>query len=164
MDHYAVVCFHPHRGMQAKFIGIGAQGLTRRTLPRHRAPQNLHRPPGTGSEGDAVGDDAGRMLLHQAAARGQLGAVAFVVDWGAIPRPQGLGFRPMACTMDPAVVSPQGLKSLQLPCVPASSRGIGPVPWHTYDRPLQRAEFRSADVADGSGASVRDSRMQSFTR
>lgn len=37
-----------------------------------------------------VGDEAGRMLLHQAVQRGLLGAVAFVVDRGAIGSPLGL--------------------------------------------------------------------------
>jgi hypothetical protein len=37
-----------------------------------------------------VGDEAGRVLLHQAVQRGLLGAVAFVVERGAIRRPLGL--------------------------------------------------------------------------
>ena len=40
--------------------------------------------------GLGAGDEAGRMLLNQAIPRGLLGAVAFVVDRGAIGRPQGL--------------------------------------------------------------------------
>ncbi|HEY6356491.1 MAG TPA: hypothetical protein VIY30_18560 [Burkholderiaceae bacterium] len=35
-------------------------------------------------------DEAGRMLLHQAVQRGLFGAVAFVVERGAIRRPLGL--------------------------------------------------------------------------
>lgn len=37
-----------------------------------------------------VGDEAGRVLLHQPVQRGLLGAVAFVVDRGAIRCPLGL--------------------------------------------------------------------------
>ena len=40
--------------------------------------------------GLGVGDEAGRVLLHQAVKRGLLGAVAFVVERGAIRRPLGL--------------------------------------------------------------------------
>ncbi len=40
--------------------------------------------------GLGVGDEAGRVLLHQAVQRGLLGAVALVVDRGAIRRPLGL--------------------------------------------------------------------------
>ena len=40
--------------------------------------------------GLGVGDETGRMLLHQAVQRGLLGAVAFVVERGAIGRPLGL--------------------------------------------------------------------------
>jgi hypothetical protein len=40
--------------------------------------------------GLGVGDEAGRVLLHQAVQRGLLGAVAFVVDRGAIGSPLGL--------------------------------------------------------------------------
>lgn len=40
--------------------------------------------------GLGVGDEAGRMLLHQAVQRGLLGAVAFVVQRGATRRPLGL--------------------------------------------------------------------------
>ncbi len=40
--------------------------------------------------GLGVGDEAGRMLLHQAVQRGLLRAVALVVDRGAIRRPLGL--------------------------------------------------------------------------
>jgi len=47
--------------------------------------------------GLGVGDEAGRVLLHQAVKRGLLGAVAFVVERDAIRRP--LGSRPMACAM-----------------------------------------------------------------
>jgi hypothetical protein len=42
------------------------------------------------SAGLGVGDEAGRVLLHQAVQRGLLGAVAFVVDRGAIGSPLGL--------------------------------------------------------------------------
>lgn len=42
------------------------------------------------SAGLSVGDKAGRVLLHQAVQRGLLGAVAFVVDRGAIGSPLGL--------------------------------------------------------------------------
>ncbi|HMO45435.1 MAG TPA: hypothetical protein PKB14_05395 [Rubrivivax sp.] len=44
---------------------------------------------GTGA-GLGVRDEAGRMLLHQAIQRGLLGAMAFVVERGAIGRPLGL--------------------------------------------------------------------------
>ena len=40
--------------------------------------------------GLGVGDEAGRVLLHQAVQRGLLGAVALVLDRGAIGRPLGL--------------------------------------------------------------------------
>ena len=40
--------------------------------------------------GLGVGDEAGRMLLHQAVERGLLGAVALVVNRGASRRPLGL--------------------------------------------------------------------------
>jgi len=40
--------------------------------------------------GLGVGDEAGRVLLYQAVQRGLLGAVALVVDRGAIGRPLGL--------------------------------------------------------------------------
>jgi hypothetical protein len=40
--------------------------------------------------GFGVGDEAGRVLLHQAVQRGLLRAVALVVDRGAIGRPLGL--------------------------------------------------------------------------
>ena len=46
--------------------------------------------------GLGVGDEAGGMLLHEAIQRSLLGAVAFVVERGAVRRPQGC--RPMACT------------------------------------------------------------------
>jgi hypothetical protein len=42
------------------------------------------------SAGLGVGDETGRVLLHQAVQRGLLGAVAFVVDRGAIRRQFGL--------------------------------------------------------------------------
>ena len=42
------------------------------------------------SAGLGVGDEAGGMLLHQAVQRRLLGAVAFVVDRGAIGSPLGL--------------------------------------------------------------------------
>jgi len=35
----AVVCLDPHRTMQAEPIDVGAQGLARCPLARHRAPQ-----------------------------------------------------------------------------------------------------------------------------
>ena len=44
---------------------------------------------GTGA-GFGLRDEAGRVLLHQAVQRGLLGAVALVVDRGAIRRPLGL--------------------------------------------------------------------------
>jgi hypothetical protein len=44
---------------------------------------------GTGA-GLGAGNEAGRVLLHQAVQRGLLGAVAFVVERGAIRRPLGL--------------------------------------------------------------------------
>jgi hypothetical protein len=40
--------------------------------------------------GLGVGDEAGGVLLHQAVKRGLLGAVAFVVERGAIGSPLGL--------------------------------------------------------------------------
>jgi hypothetical protein len=40
--------------------------------------------------GLGVGDEAGRMLLHQAVQRGLLGAVALVVERSAIGYPTGL--------------------------------------------------------------------------
>jgi hypothetical protein len=40
--------------------------------------------------GFGVGNEAGRVLLHQAVQRGLLGAMAFVVDRDAIRRPLGL--------------------------------------------------------------------------
>ena len=40
--------------------------------------------------GFGVGDEAGCVLLHEAIQRGLLGAVALVVDRGAIGRPPGL--------------------------------------------------------------------------
>lgn len=46
--------------------------------------------------GLGAGDEAGRMLLHQAIQRGLLGAVSFVVDQG--PSGARWGCRPMACT------------------------------------------------------------------
>ena len=42
------------------------------------------------SAGLGVGDETGRMLLHQAIQRGLLGAVALVVDRGASGSPLGL--------------------------------------------------------------------------
>ena len=50
----AVVGFHPHRGMQAEPVDVGAQRLARRGLARHRAPEGQHLLPGAGAEGDAV--------------------------------------------------------------------------------------------------------------
>jgi hypothetical protein len=44
-----------------------------------------------------VRDEASRVLLHQAVQRGQFGAIAFVVDRGAIRSP--LGCCAVACTM-----------------------------------------------------------------
>jgi hypothetical protein len=41
--------------MQTEPVDVGAQGLARRGLPRHRATQRQHLLPGTGPEGDAVG-------------------------------------------------------------------------------------------------------------
>jgi hypothetical protein len=40
--------------------------------------------------GLGVGDETGRVLLHQAVQRGLLGAVALVVERGAVRRPLGL--------------------------------------------------------------------------
>jgi hypothetical protein len=44
----------------------------------------------TAGAGLGVGDEAGRVLLHQAVQRGLLRSVALVVDRGAIGRPLGL--------------------------------------------------------------------------
>jgi hypothetical protein len=51
----AVMGFDPHRRVQTEPVDVGAQGLARRGLPRHRATQRQHLLPGTGPEGDAVG-------------------------------------------------------------------------------------------------------------
>jgi hypothetical protein len=40
--------------------------------------------------GPGVGNEAGRVLLHQTVQRGQLGAMALMVDRGDIQRPLGL--------------------------------------------------------------------------
>ena len=51
----------------------------------------LEEPGQLGSGADfGVGDEAGRVLLHQAVQRALLGTVAIVVDRGAIRRPVGL--------------------------------------------------------------------------
>jgi hypothetical protein len=55
----AVMCADPHRGVQAEPVDVGAQGLARCGLARHRAPQGQHLLPGAGPEGDAVGDGRG---------------------------------------------------------------------------------------------------------
>ena len=42
----AVVRFHPHRGMQAEPVDVGAQRLVGPVLPRHRALQRQYLLPG----------------------------------------------------------------------------------------------------------------------
>jgi hypothetical protein len=53
--------------VQAEPVDVGAQGLARPILARHRASQRQHLLPGTGTEGDAVSD--GRRLQRPQRAR-----------------------------------------------------------------------------------------------
>ena len=55
----AVVCFDPHRGVQAEAVAVGAQGLARRVLAWHCASQGMNLLPGARAEGDAVSDGCG---------------------------------------------------------------------------------------------------------
>jgi len=43
----AVMVFDPHRGVQAEPVDVGAQGLARRALARHRATHSQHLLPGS---------------------------------------------------------------------------------------------------------------------
>ena len=56
----AVVRLDTHRGVQAETGDVGAKGLARCGLERHRPTQGQHLPPGAGPEGDTVND--GRSL------------------------------------------------------------------------------------------------------
>ncbi len=79
--------------MQAEPVDVGAQGLARCALARHRTPQAQHLQPGAGPEGDAVGDGRGLQrpqrarLLAVGIRLGQVG-LAHLLDQHAPAREQ----------------------------------------------------------------------------
>jgi hypothetical protein len=54
LEPLAVVCLHTHRGVQADAVDVGAQGLPRCGLARHRAPESQHLVASARTKGDAV--------------------------------------------------------------------------------------------------------------
>jgi hypothetical protein len=87
------VCLDTHRGVQTETVDVGAQGLARCALARHRAPQGQHLLSGAGPEGDAVSDGCGLQwpqrarLLAVSIRLGQVG-LAHVLDQHAPAREQ----------------------------------------------------------------------------
>jgi len=116
-----------------------------------------------------VGNEAGRMPLHQPTQQGLLGAVAFV-EWTGAPSGARWDCRPMACTMGFRCSEPYGLRpraATQSPCMPPAGvcpllRGLELVPGCGFDRQLQGGEIRTADVGSGSGAPVRPIELQTY--
>jgi hypothetical protein len=87
----------PHEGQKPRRLQLNASSLSWPHPQRQDAALQegfelvLDEPGQLGaSAGLGVGDEAGRVLLHQAVQRGLLRTVAFVVDRGAIGRPLGL--------------------------------------------------------------------------
>jgi hypothetical protein len=62
----AIVCFDPHRSVQAETVDVGAQGLARRGLAWHRASQGQNLLPGTRPEGDSIGYGRGLQRYQRA--------------------------------------------------------------------------------------------------
>jgi hypothetical protein len=74
------VCLDPHGRVKAEPVDVGAQGLPRRVLARHRAAQGQHLLPGAWTEGDAVGTCRGLQRPEHA------GLVGIAVDVGHVRR------------------------------------------------------------------------------
>ena len=77
-----VVGLHKYRGVQSEAVNVGAQGLPRNGLARHRASESQHLVPSARTKRDATrtrrspGRDAAATLLRIAAVRAYVGARA----------------------------------------------------------------------------------------